>query len=209
MKQQSQGQSAPNLARQKILPIDCIRIEAFEAPQFNVMPFKLLLLKQETNEALSLFTQTLKIISNFFNVSHLEIDHESIRRLDIRRRIVKTSAAQCNLDSGDDGSGKYAQMQVGLIDTLDQLIIQLDKDKKSDKAFIDQEIDDRIFKLMKASLILSNSEKEFLTDVSAKVLLKLEKAKTEGDKAHAESVEKLQEQLESAQKELDIQKMEC
>ena len=46
-------------------------MEPYEAPQFNVMPFKLLLMRKDTNAALALFGQTLKILSNFFDISHL------------------------------------------------------------------------------------------------------------------------------------------
>lgn len=65
-----------------------MRMEPYEAPQLNVLPFKLLLLKKDTTTALSLFAQTLKIISCFFDISHLELDKQAKKELDIRRRLV-------------------------------------------------------------------------------------------------------------------------
>lgn len=73
----------PNYAHQKILPIDCVRIDPYEAPQFNLIPFKLVLMKKETQNAVSLFSESLKIMAKFMTVSHLAMGDEDKKRLDL------------------------------------------------------------------------------------------------------------------------------
>lgn len=47
------------------------------------------------------------------------------------------------------------------------MILKLDKMKKEDKAFIDEkDSDDRVVRLLKASLIVATGEREFLEEVN-------------------------------------------
>lgn len=79
----------PNYAKQKILPNDCVRIDPFEAPQFNVIPFKVILMKKETTEAVSLFMECLKVMCRFMPVNHLDMSPKDKYQLDLLNYVRK------------------------------------------------------------------------------------------------------------------------
>ena len=69
-------------------------------------------------------------------------------------------------------------MRENMIETIDKLVIKLDKDKMNDMAFIDEQDEDHHnFKMIKTSLIKCNTEAEFLHEIDAQIQDQVKAAK--------------------------------
>ena len=105
---------------------------------------------------------------------------------------------------------KYASMRENIIENIDHLLLQMDKDKKNDQAFIDEEdIEDENFMLVKQSLIKCSNELEFIQDLDKKIRQQAKKAEQQLKDKHKVEVTGINDRMASIKQELQSSKEEC
>ena len=87
-------------SKQKIMPVDCIKIEPYQPPQINALPLKLLMLRGQDELAYGLLGQCLKHLSLFLDVRGIpKLDERTRTRLNLRRKVAQEQGSGCNLNA--------------------------------------------------------------------------------------------------------------
>ena len=135
-----------------------MKFEAYQPPQINILPLRLLMIRGEDEKAFNLLRECLKIFSKVLSVNDcIGEDSKKIKKLNLRSNVEKDTGISCNLDK-ESGFTKYDQMKDDLIDKIEYEIQQQEYNRMLDKEFIDANFDNRLFQLVKYCLRMNNTD---------------------------------------------------
>ena len=132
------------------------------------MPFKVLLLKNETEEAMTLLSGCLKMFAKFLSITHLSLSRADQKKLDLLRFVKQDQQTQFTLEK-DAVDSLYQEMRDNLVECIDKRIVEQETNRMKDKEFIDHVADNRVLKQLKYSLLMNESEPKFLNDFNKKI----------------------------------------
>ena len=69
--QKQTGEPRKTVQDKQIIPIDCIKVDSYQAPQLNWLPIKLLMLQKKQKQALRITCLALKQIINMFDFTEI------------------------------------------------------------------------------------------------------------------------------------------
>lgn len=145
--------------------IDCIKMESYNAPQLNLVPLKLMMLKKKPDIALKLCLQGLHMIANFFP-RHV---NSSSKQTYLREHLYHDKSVQFGQDTFV--KSEFEVFKELVIFAVNRQIDKLKEALKKDQIFIDDiQKWTSIYKMMRQSLRFTISFNDFVTDLHQRIL---------------------------------------